>query len=342
MKRFIAMLLAAVLAAGLLCAQAEEIIGCDTVKHGCAGIPITWTIKDGSDAAFEVYAEGVETPVYTQDDTNSLVYTPEKPGVYTAKAVLADGTEMTSEPVKVNEYLVFGTYEQDGKLGEREELEWKLLAVEDGKAFVVTKDIIHNDSYFNPWWIKYKYTYWACSYIGDFAVNYRGSQPEAPERRVTGITAENVPLNEGKRGKEEDLYRSELHARYWCNDMFYWYAFTDEEREQILLTHNENHDNPEFNVKGGPDTDDYVFLLSYEEVMKYMPENKDRMCSQTAYAKKENKKNDISYWWLRTPGKYRVNAMYATGKKGGLSTYGSDVGHDNLGYRPAMWITIGG
>ena len=115
---------------------------------------------------------------------------------------------------RVGETVVFGTYEQNNKDDGREPLEWTVLAVEDGKALLVTKYIIHNDSYFNPWWIKYKYTYWAKSYVGDFAVNYRGSNPESAKTRVSGISADRIPLNDGTRGTEEDLYRTELHARY--------------------------------------------------------------------------------------------------------------------------------
>ena len=34
--------------------------------------------------------------------------------------------------------------------------------------------------------------------------------------------------------------------------------------------------------------------------------------------------------------------MYVMGSSGTLSTSGSDVGHKSVGYRPCMWIRIGG
>ena len=52
-------------------------------------------------------------------------------------------------------------------------------------------------------------------------------------------------------------------------------------------------------------------------------------------------KGTYCLWWLRTPGQFLCNAIYVL-QNGVISTYGSDVGHHNLGYRPAMWITIGG
>ena len=104
---------------------------------------------------------------------------------------------------------------------------------------------------------------------------------------------------------------------------------------------NTNENSPD-GIKGGPDTQDHVFFLSYNEANAYMPGsgNALRKTTQTTVAKNENKSNTGSVWWLRSPGKYRVNAMYITGTGGSLSTYGSDVGHNDMGYRPAMWVKI--
>ena len=121
--------------------------------------------------------------------------------------------------------------------------------------------------------------------------------------------------------------------------MFYKTAFTDEERSRIKITHNTNEDSS-FGVDGGPDTDDYVFFLSLSQLQKYMPDKHSRNAVQVAAARMKN--NEGNYWWLRTPGKFRVNAAYVIGTTGNVSTSGSDVGHNCVGYRPCMWITFGG
>ena len=78
--------------------------------------------------------------------------------------------------------------------------------------------------------------------------------------------------------------------------------------------------------------------------MTYLPTPEDRIAYFTTYADNlpvEYGGRDV-YYWLRTPGVYRINAMYVVGEYGSVTYYGSDVGHNMVGYRPAMWITIGG
>lgn len=329
----------------LACACAEGSLNCDTEYNGCVGLPITWTAETDGEAivSYSVYNAESTDPVYQAASAETSVsYTPSVSGQYFAVCTLANGDTLLSGEVSVADRLLLGSYEQDGDPEAKEPIEWTILTVEDGKALLISKYILHNNSYFNPWWIKYKYTYWAYSYIGDFPTNYWGSQPEDPSRRYDIYGPDGILMEDKTRGSEEDLYNSELHCRYWCNTMFYTDAFTDEERARILLTHNTNPDNPDSHVKGGPDTDDYVFFLSYEELNKYMKTADSRKCTQTAAAKAEGKKNDSSYWWLRTPGQFRVNAVIVYGSNGHVTTYGTDVGHDQIGYRPCVWISIGG
>ena len=337
---FLALLLA--LLAAFACA--EEGIVCDTVFNGCVGLPITWTVEsDQAVTSYSVYKDGEAKPVYSEASTATVfTYTPRKGGQYLLKCVLEDGGALLSDELSVADVMYLGTYEQDGKTDSPEPIEWTVLGVEDGRALLITRHIIHNNSYFNPWWIKYKYTYWAHSYIGDFDTNYWGSQPEDPSRRYRIYGRDGILMEDKTRGSEEQLYNSELHCRYWCNSMFYFDAFTDEERQRILLTHNLNKDNPDSRVAGGPDTDDYVFFLSWDELKKYMPTADSRKCIQTQAAINEKRDNQGNCWWLRSPGQFRINAMIVYGASGHATTYGTDVGHSNVGYRPCVWISIGG
>lgn len=340
-KRLLIMLALTVVFAGIV--SAEGSLECDTVYNGCVGLPISWIAEcDSTIKGYELFCDG-KSVLRTDSSEDLFSFTPAKGGQYLLICMLSGGETLQSSEISVADRLYLGTYEQDGKTGNGEEpIEWSVLTVQGGKALVISKKILHNAGYFNPWWIKYKYTYWSHSYIGDFSVNYWGSQPEDPSRRFTVKGSDDIPMEDRTRGSEEELYNSELHCRYWCNSIFYADAFEEGERARILLSHNTNPDNPESNVKGGPDTEDYVFFLSYEELMKYMPTAESRKCVQTQAALNEGRNNTSQYWWLRTPGKYRVNAVIVYGSNGHVTLYGTDVGHDAVGYRPCMWITIGG
>ena len=75
-----------------------------------------------------------------------------------------------------------------------------------------------------------------------------------------------------------------------------------------------------------------------------MPTREDRKTSLTTFAHNiplEYGTND-SYYWMRSPGENSFSAMIIWGG-GGIMTYtGNDVGHNNVGYRPSMWISVGG
>ena len=342
MRRFVILLLVFALVFGVA-AHGEGSLSCDTAFNGCVGLPLSWVVEsDDEIVKYELFCDGASVlELETGDDL--FTYTPAKGGQYLLICTLDSGETLQSSEITVADKLLMGTYEQDGKEDNGEEpIEWSVLGIDGGKALVISKHILHNAGYFNPWWIKYKYTYWAHSYISDFNVNYWGSQPEDPSRRFTVSGSNDIPMEDRTRGSEEDLYNSELHCRYWCNSIFYADAFEEDERARILLSHNTNPDNPESRVKGGPDTDDYVFFLSYEELMKYMPTADSRKTTQTQAALNEGRNNTAQYWWLRTPGKFRVNAVIVYGNNGHVTLYGTDVGHDAVGYRPCMWITIGG
>ena len=327
---------------------------CDTVNNGCAGLPITWSVAEvmpGQDveSQFVYTVKRDDEPVFTSEPTaeGSLVYTPTEGGMYSLTVEIINDltrTAITGETVPVADKLTMGLFEQDNDFTDVEPIEWRILTVEDGKAFVLSEKILTRGSYFNPEWIKYKYTYWANTCVGATSyINYWGSAPESPTRRMGGLSPESVPLGwYGERGPETELYY--LHARYWCNDVFYERAFSREEQERILLTDLINHDNPVYGTKGGPDSQDYVFFLSFDELKTYLPTAEDRIAYFTTYADNlpvEYGGRDV-YYWLRTPGIYRINAMYVLAEYGSVTHYGSDVGHNMLGYRPAMWITIGG
>lgn len=322
------------------------ILACDTMENGCKDLPITWMLEElegnPDSVRYEVFLNGKSIHVSENVTETAFVYTPEKGGTYKVSASLSYGESIytiESDEVEVADKLYFGVFEQDEKKDTLEPIEWRVLDVKDGKAFILSEYALRSGSYFNPDWIKFKYTWWERSYIGDVGRNNKPGKGDTP---AYSFSPDHILLDDGTYGSEEDLYYT--HARFWLNGEFYETAFTDGEKERILLTHNENKDNPDSKIDGGPDTDDYVFFLSYDEFKAYFKTLDEARCQPTIAAKnshKEMKKTYNCYWWLRSPGEYRCNAMYVH-PNGKLSVYGSDVGHDSLGYRPAMWITIGG
>ena len=99
--------------------------------------------------------------------------------------------------------------------------------------------------------------------------------------------------------------------RKWLNDDFYNNAFTDEEKNAILITEVENRDNPPFGT-GGVTTSDKVFLLSLDEVTNPaygFPSNKfsateTRVAKNTEYVASygyTSPTGESDSWWLRTP-----------------------------------------
>lgn len=329
-------------------------VQCDTVNNGCVGLPITWSAVDVmpgqtvvSQFVYTLYLDG--NPIFTSEPTleDQFVYTPAEAGEYSVTVELINdltNASLTGEAVPVAEKLTMGLFEQDDDDTATEPIEWRILTVEDGKALVLSEYILTKGSYFNPEWIKFKYTYWAESCIAETSsTNYWGSAPKNPNRLFGDLTPESVPQGwYGERGPEKDLFY--VHARYWCNETFYKEHFSEEERERIILSDLTNPDNPRNGMDGGPDSQDYIFFLSFEELDAYLPTREDRKASLTTYAYNiplEYGGND-SYYWLRSPGESRINAMIVWGGGGVVSTNGADVGHNNIGYRPAMWISIGG
>ena len=121
----------------------------------------------------------------------------------------------------------------------------------------------------------------------------------------------------------KDVTWETCSLRQFLNKEFFTKAFSDEERSIVIEVKNTNPDNLEYGTPGGNDTEDRVFILSLEEVNKYLPQEADR-------------KNG-SYWWLRTPGENSRQALVVD-DNGDLMT--DDEGWVEFDYcvRPAMWI----
>ncbi len=111
--------------------------------------------------------------------------------------------------------------------------------------------------------------------------------------------------------------------RQWLNSDYLKQAFTEKERNNILLSSIVNEDNPVYRTDGGKDTEDYIFLLSISEAVRY----------QKLFPKFLNNS------WLRTPGNSSSSAAFLS-VDGTAMGYGYDVTGENIKVRPVFWLSI--
>lgn len=119
-------------------------------------------------------------------------------------------------------------------------------------------------------------------------------------------------------------------VRKWLNETFYYDGFTMEERKIILTSQITNN-------AVGADTEDRVFLLSCDEVNKYLTdENESIELIKTSY-------EDLDKEWLtRSPDPDNVGQKYekmvfTVHASDGISTKERDA---LIGIRPVLWLDI--
>ena len=149
-----------------------------------------------------------------------------------------------------------------------------------------------------------------------------------------------------------DINWSDSDMRQYLNNEFL-NRFTTEERNRIVETRVINNDNPWFGTSGGPDTTDYVFLLSLEEVVRYFGDS-GQLGNQSHLDNERWGFNDrfnsdrrahmpdgtVLWWWLRSPGSDSSRAAYVAG--GGVIRLDGDFVVNDVfgGVRPAMWLNL--
>ena len=139
--------------------------------------------------------------------------------------------------------------------------------------------------------------------------------------------------------------------RSWMNGTFYEKAFSEEEKNSILLRTQDNPSNPQYGTPGCEATSDRIFALSEQEAKQYLTDE-NRNTVGTAYARAQGAKfrkesgSKQVYWWLRTPGKNNQMAMITSVGKNALDYVGNSVGEkfsdgrkNNTGVRPALWLS---
>lgn len=173
-----------------------------------------------------------------------------------------------------------------------------------------------------------------------------------------------------------DITWEHCAIRQYLNGPFYE-SFSPDERAQILETRISDRDNPWTGTKCGNPTIDKIFLLSYDEVIKYFGDSGDLKNRQGwIWTEVEGFSNDIAvkstadlidgqfindqyctarrsyktdgslgWWWLRSPGGAGQHTSGSIGITGEIFLCGDDVfmhPHRDINgddrVRPVMWV----
>ena len=221
----------------------------------------------------------------------------------------AETTQASLDALTVGDIITLGTYDLDNNSENAgESLTWKVLAIENGKALVVSE---------------------ICVDAGKFNTDKEDTTWETSDIRAW--------LNEG-------------------DSSFYATAFGEDEKSYILLSDVENDTNAAHDIEGGNDTEDYMFLLSFEEAEQYFENDEARIAKASAKAvanggqcfDSRTKSEALNApesadeymalsWWLRSPGESAekaANVLYF----GQVNPMGARADLSVRGIRPAMWV----
>lgn len=248
---------------------------------------------------------------------------------------------------KVGDEVVFGKYEQDICMSNGPDpIIWQVLAIENGKAFLISKDVI-DDHKFNS---DDSNTTWADSSLRSFLNN---------EFYDTVFTDEEKALIETTTVSNSNQYIDYL-SNYWMPNSYIKFDLIK-------------------SVDNGSDTSDKVFILDLGEVRYYLGEEDGYMpvFMSAENGPKDFEENwkqfgiDLTYgasgrlsrpseaiirwssvaystyhqsvtrhyaiYWLRTLGDNQ-NAALAVTDIGAFMSY--DVNARNVGVRPAIWVKL--
>ena len=156
-----------------------------------------------------------------------------------------------------------------------------------------------------------------------------------------------VPFNEEQTGVTWET----CTLRHWLNNDFYRDAFTEEERQMILLSHQGFWDNDYYGTDGGNDTDDYIFLLSAEaQERMYHTNDAARFAVASRHAFLTGcdtgyRTGYAAYWIAGGAANHEyalcVDAM-GTYYDGGTDAWGTEVSCPYIGVRPCIRIKADG
>ncbi len=219
----------------------------------------------------------------------------------------------------------FGFYEQDDNTANgKEEIEWKVLAVREDHALLISKYALDCQPYNT---ISSDVTWATCSlrkWLNNEFLNAAFSAVQQARIGTATVTEDAAEI------------------------------VTEEESESVTeeVTQEEETEDEAMSVEDLPVyiTDDQVFLLSLAEVKAYFRTDADRKCAPTDYATAQGAwASDRSvvggkatgWWWLRSPGDSAYTAAVVI-SDGTVLESGANVYRGSNSIRPAIWISLDG
>lgn len=164
------------------------------------------------------------------------------------------------------------------------------------------------------------------------------------------------PVDTSREHIGEDYYETnwgDCELRQWLNGEFARTAFTAEELTHIpvvTVDHPSIYRTLHSFFSGREQVEDRIFLLSEEEVNRYLTNKTDRLALLTDYAHSQAKDKDVcplrnyGAYWLRNTvnsgygahARYIYNSVFRDKLLGGL-VESATVWSTDVGVRPAMW-----
>ena len=142
-----------------------------------------------------------------------------------------------------------------------------------------------------------------------------------------------------------DITWENCSLRKWLNSSFLNQLTASSSQEEVKNDLNiiqnttlKNNNNNEFDIFGGNDTIDKVFILSFDEQCYYFKDDPN-LCKATMTKYSNKLKTDYkNSYWIRTPGDSQEYVMWC-GEDGYTRLNGGSA-TSNIGIRPAMWVDV--
>ncbi|MGN0395296.1 MAG: DUF6273 domain-containing protein, partial [Coprococcus sp.] len=210
------------------------------------------------------------------------------------QAATIQGPRTDSDGNVTYDCVWFGRYPQSDSTGKtKEPIKWRVLSVDGDKAFLVADKNLDVQRY------------------NDTNVD---------------VTWENCTMRSWLNGYGSS---SNICGKDYSSNNFIDRAFTAKQQSAIQITNLENADNPIIEIDGGNDTQDKIFLLSYDEVTNpsygFKAEcslvgygnDAARLRQNTAYVEAGGtlgtegmySVDSNDWWWLRSPGTHSGRTM---------------------------------
>lgn len=222
----------------------------------------------------------------------------------------ANTTAVTEQPTtsfssaKAGDILEFGNYEQDNDLTNgKEPIAWRVLAVENGKAFLLAEKILD----VKPYNVEEEEVTWETCTLRAWLNN----------------EFLNDAFNAGEKAK--------IHTTRVVNEDNLEYGTdggNDTDDKVFLLSYSEGM-NPA-----------YGFSSSHSDLdTARQAQGTDFSKSNGLWVNEDSSYLGNSFWWLRTPGHNQDYARYVY-IDGNVYYYSTYVSYTRIGVRPALWINL--